>query len=76
MQTPKIIAKYEKRIKDLESMAELQNELIEQQRERITYLERYCEIYQSHISSLEDQLNEAIAIATEMSSELNGNQKQ
>ena len=76
MQTPKIIAKYEKRIKDLESMAELQNELIEQQRERITYLERYCKIYQSHISSLEDQLKEAIAIATEMSSELNGNQKQ
>lgn len=75
MQTPKLIAMYEKRIENLETVAELQSELIEQQKEKISYLEKYCEFYKSHIASLEKQLDEAINIGKEMASELNGNKK-
>lgn len=76
MQTPKLIAMYEKRIENLENVAELQSELINQQKEKITYLEEYCEFYRSHIASLKKQLDKAINIGKEMAAELNGNKKQ
>ena len=59
MQTPKLIAMYEKRIENLEKVAKLQSELIKQQDEKIAYLEGYRRLCDLHIESLEKQLREA-----------------
>lgn len=75
MQTPKLIAMYEKRIENLENITELQAELIGHQQEKITYLEEYCGLYKSHIESLEKQLDEVINLGREMASDLNSDKE-
>lgn len=70
MQTPKLIAMYEKRIDNLEKITELQAELIGHQQEKITYLEEYCGLCNSHIESLEKQLDEVIDPGREITSDL------
>lgn len=70
MQVPKLIVMYEKRIENLENITKLQAELIGHQQEKITYLEEYCGLCNSHIQSLEKQLDEAVNTGREMPSDL------